>query len=41
MSMADGGASDAERSVLNDIADQLGISRAFICQTLEQDCELD
>ncbi len=41
MSMADGGASDVERSVLNDIADQLGISRAFICQTLEQDCELD
>ncbi len=41
MSMADGGASDAERELLNDIADRMGISRAFICQTLEQDCELD
>ncbi len=41
MSMADGGASDVERGVLNDIADRLGISRAFICQTLAQDCELD
>ena len=41
MSKADGKAHDAERGVMNDIADQLGISRAFICQTLEQDCEPD
>ncbi|MDJ0780170.1 MAG: M48 family metallopeptidase [Gammaproteobacteria bacterium] len=41
VSMADGGASEAERVVLNDLADRLGISRAFICQTLEQDCQLD
>ena len=41
MSRADGKASDVERAVMDDIADQLGISRAFICQTLAQDCELD
>lgn len=41
MSKADGKANDIERAVMDDIADQLGISRAFICQTLEQDCEPD
>jgi len=41
MSRADGKANDVERVVMDDIADQLGIPRAFICQTLAQDCELD
>ena len=41
MSKADGKANDSERAVMDNIADQLGISRAFICQTLEQDCEPD
>ncbi len=41
MSSADGKANDVEREVMDDIADQLGISRAFICQTLAQDCEPD
>ena len=41
MSKADGKANDIERAVMDEIADQLGISRAFICQTLEQDCEPD
>ncbi|MGI9317460.1 MAG: M48 family metallopeptidase [bacterium] len=41
MSRADGKANDIERAVMDDIADQLGISRAFICQTLSQDCEPD
>ncbi len=30
-----------ERNVLNSIADGLGISRTFICQTLAEDCEPD
>ena len=41
MSRADGKANDVERAVMDDIADQLGIPRALICQTLAQDCELD
>jgi len=41
MSMADRTVTEAERAMLDNIADQLGISRAFICQTLAQDCELD
>jgi uncharacterized tellurite resistance protein B-like protein len=41
MSMVDGKANEVERVVMDDIADQLGISRAFICQTLAQDCDLD
>jgi len=41
MSRADGKANDVERAVMDDIADQLGITRAFICQTLAQACELD
>jgi len=39
--MVDGKANDVERLVMDDIADQLGISRTFICQTLAQDCDLD
>lgn len=41
MSRASGKATDTERVVLDDIARQLGISPAFICQTLAQDCEPD
>ena len=41
MSRADGKSGAAERSVLDDIAARLGISNAFVCQTLDQDCELD
>lgn len=41
MSRADGRVGEAERRVLDDIAARLGISAAFVCQTLEQDCELD
>ena len=41
MSRADGKANEAEHAVMDDIADQLGISRAFILQTLDQDCEPD
>jgi len=41
MSRADGKANDVEREVMDDIADQLAISRAFNCQTLAQDCEPD
>ena len=41
LAMADGDVDNAERALLDDIAAQLGISPAFVCQTLEQDCELD
>ena len=41
MAMADGKVTDAENVVLYDIAADLGISRAFVAQTLAQDCELD
>lgn len=41
MAMVDGGIDDAERALLNHIAMALDISPTFICQTLEQDCELD
>ena len=41
MSRADGATGGQERRVLNEIADALGISTAFICQTLDLDCELD
>jgi uncharacterized tellurite resistance protein B-like protein len=41
MAKADNKSSDIERAVMDNIADQLGISRAFICQTLVQDCEPD
>ena len=41
MSRVDGKVGESERKVLDDIAAQLGISAAFVCQTLEQDCELD
>lgn len=41
MARADNKASDIERAVMDNMADQLGVSRAFICQTLAQDCEPD
>ena len=41
MSRADGKVGYAERRVLDDIATRLGISTAFVCQTLDGDCELD
>lgn len=41
IAMADDEVNDAELNVLNTIADGLGISRTFICQTIEQDCEPD
>ncbi len=41
VSRADGHTSAKERAVLEDIADQLEVSRAFICQTMDQDLELD
>ena len=41
IAMADDDVTDAEKDVLNNIADGLGISRTFVCQTIEQDCEPD
>ncbi|MEE9333104.1 MAG: M48 family metallopeptidase [Granulosicoccaceae bacterium] len=41
IAMAEGNVDDDEREVLNSIADGLGVSRTFICQTIEQDCEPD
>lgn len=41
IAMAEGNVNDDEREVLNNIADALGVSRTFICQTLEQDYEPD
>jgi len=41
IAMADDEVNDAELNVLNTIADGLGISRTFVCQTIEQDCEPD
>ena len=41
MSRASGKATAAERAVLDEIAHKLGISAAFVCQTLAQDCEPD
>ncbi len=41
IAMAEGDVTVEERNVLNSIADGLGISRTFICQTIEQDCEPD
>jgi len=41
IAMAEGHVHDNERDVLNDIADGLDVSRTFVCQTLEQDCEPD
>ena len=38
---ADGDIADAEREVLNKIADGLKIAQCFICQTIEQNGELD
>jgi len=41
MSRASGKATAAERAELDEIAHKLGISAAFVCQTLAQDCEPD
>jgi len=41
ISQADDHAGDVERAVLDSIADQLEVPRAFVCQTLSQDCEPD
>lgn len=41
IAMADGDVLDAETNVLNSIADGLGVSRTFVCQTIEQDIEPD
>jgi len=41
IAMTEGNVTVEERNVLNNIADGLGISRTFICQTIEQDCEPD
>lgn len=41
IAMADGSVVDAELDVLNSIADGLGVSRTFVCQTIEQDLEPD
>ena len=41
IAMAEGDVTLEQRNVLNSIADGLGISRTFICQTIEQDCEPD
>jgi len=41
IAMADEDVTDTELNVLNAIADGLGISRTFVCQTIEQDCEPD
>ena len=41
IAMAEGSVDDDEREVLNSIADGLGVSRTFICQTIEQDFEPD
>lgn len=41
IAMAEGEVTIEQRNVLNSIADGLGISRTFICQTIEQDCEPD
>ena len=38
---ADGKTSEAEREVLNGVADGLGITRTFVCQTMEHDLEPD
>lgn len=41
IAMADGSVAEAELDVLNSIADGLGVSRTFVCQTIEQDLEPD
>ena len=41
VSQADGSTGGAERRVLDDIADRLGLSKIFICQILDQELELD
>ena len=39
IAMGDGDVKDPERDVLNDIADGLGVSRTFVCMTIE--CEIE
>ncbi len=39
IAMADGDVKNTERDVLNDIADELGVSRTFVCMTIE--CEIE
>jgi len=41
MSRASGHTTEAERNVMNDIADKLEVPRSFICQSLAQSAELD
>jgi len=41
IAMAEGSVDNDELEVLNNIADGLAISRTFVCQTIEQDCEPD
>ncbi len=41
ISQADDHAGDIERNLLDSIADMLEVPRAFVCQTLSQDCEPD
>ena len=41
IAMGDGDVKNAERDVLNDIADGLGVSRTFVCMTIECDIEPD
>lgn len=41
MAKADGGVRPAERLVLEEVATGLEVPPAFICQTLDTDCELD
>ncbi len=41
VAMADGDVKPKERDVLNRIADGLGVSRTFVCQTIEQEVDPD
>jgi len=41
IAMAEGSVDNDELEVLNNIADALEVSRTFVCQTIEQDCEPD
>lgn len=41
MSRASGHTTEAERDVMNEIADKLDVPRSFICQALEQNIEPD
>ena len=41
ISRASGRRNDSERAALNDIADRLGVSRSFICQSIDHSVEPD